>query len=123
MTTHKTAALVSWLAEKDVDSALFVDGEQVNETLELAIGNIPRVALLPQLGANVYDIVKQRDLILTKEGLESLTRRVLATGRPKEKRRAYYNDDETAATNMVDASGAVEEEEEEKKHITTPGAV
>ena len=55
MTTHKTAAIVSWLAEKDLDSALFVDGEQVNETLELAIGNIPRVALLPQLGANVYE--------------------------------------------------------------------
>jgi large subunit ribosomal protein L4 len=63
--THKTAPLVSWLSEREIDSAVIVDSDDgMNSLLEMAVGNIPNVQLVPQRGANVYDIVRRRDLIL-----------------------------------------------------------
>ena len=63
--SHKTAPLVSWLAERDIDSAVIVDADDSdNGLLEFAVGNIPDVLLLEHCGANVYDIVKRRDLIM-----------------------------------------------------------
>ena len=44
--------------------------------------------MLPQQGANVYDIVRRRDLILTTRGVEALTERVLKTGRNLRKKKA-----------------------------------
>ena len=92
MESHKTGPLVEWLAERNVDSAVIVDDDfEESDMLSMATNNIPRVLLLPQQGVNVYDIMKRRDLILTKKGLEMLTERVLTTGRPAGKKTANYS--------------------------------
>jgi len=91
--SHKTAPVVSWLSEREVDSAFIVDGNEMNSMLALAAGNIPRVEMNTPRGANVYDIVKHRDLILTKEGLDALVERILTSGRPHSKKTAVVSDE------------------------------
>ena len=86
--SHKTAHLQAWLAERELDSVLVVDGPECHHWLELAAGNIPQVDVLPQQGANVYDIVRRRDLILTTRGVEALTERVMKTGRNLRKKKS-----------------------------------
>ena len=108
MNTHKTAALVSWLAEREIDSALIVDGDETNDNLNLAASNIPRVRMMPQRAANVYDIVQKRDLILTTEGLKELTHRILTTGGSKGKKKAANVGDQIVIDTALFAEAVVE---------------
>lgn len=57
-------------------SVLFIDGVQVNENLSKALSNIPLVDLLPQQGANVYDILRRDILVISKSALQSLEERL-----------------------------------------------
>ena len=56
-------------------SALFVD-DVIEEGLRRAVANAPRVDALPQIGANVYDILRRDTLALTKEAVEALEARL-----------------------------------------------
>jgi large subunit ribosomal protein L4 len=57
-------------------SVLVIDGTAVNEKFALAARNIPGVDVLPQQGANVYDILRRDTLVLTKGAVESLVERL-----------------------------------------------
>ena len=48
-----------------LDAALVIDGPAVDEKFALAARNIPNVDVLPQQGANVYDILRRDTLVLT----------------------------------------------------------
>ena len=71
----KTKALKEKLAALGLSNALFIDGSEVNENFQLAARNIPNVDVLPAQGANVYDILRRRTLVLTKAGVEALEAR------------------------------------------------
>lgn len=58
-------------------SVLFVDGAAVNENVRLAASNIYDVDVLPQIGANVYDILRHDMLVLTKDALSQLEARLV----------------------------------------------
>ena len=58
------------------DLVTIIDGETKNSNFELSARNIPRVLYLPQLGANVYDILKRKKLILSKDAVKCLTERL-----------------------------------------------
>ncbi len=57
-------------------SLLFIDGIEVNENFSKALSNIPLVDLLPQQGANVYDILRRDVLVLSKSAVKSLEERL-----------------------------------------------
>ena len=57
-------------------SALLVDGAQVDEGFARAARNIPGIDVLPQQGANVYDILRRDTLVLTKDAVEALEARL-----------------------------------------------
>jgi len=57
-------------------SVLVIDGTAVNEQFALAARNIPGIDVLPQQGANVYDILRRDTLVLTKGAMESLVERL-----------------------------------------------
>ena len=38
--------------------------------------NLPHVQVMDQFGLNVYDILKHRSLVITKDALEALVKRV-----------------------------------------------
>ncbi len=57
-------------------SALIIDGDETDANFALSARNIPLVDVLPEKGANVYDILRRDTLVLTKSAVESLEARL-----------------------------------------------
>lgn len=72
----KTKAMVELFAKNGWDAPLFIDGTIVNESFAKAARNIKFVDVLPQQGANVYDILRHKQLILTKDAVKHLEERL-----------------------------------------------
>jgi large subunit ribosomal protein L4 len=72
----RTKALVEVMGRFGWNSVLIVDGAEVNENLRRAASNLPHVDVLPQQGANVYDILRCDTLVLTKAAVEHLEARL-----------------------------------------------
>jgi large subunit ribosomal protein L4 len=56
-------------------NALIIDGATVNEGFANAARNIPNIDVLPVQGINVYDILRRKNLVLTKAAVEALEAR------------------------------------------------
>ncbi len=74
----KTQAMVSTMRKLGLESALIVCGEVLDHNFALSTRNIPHIDVLPSDGANVYDILRHDTLVLTKEAVENLTKRLAA---------------------------------------------
>ena len=72
----KTKALLAKFSGLGLSNALIVDGPEVNANFQMAARNIPHVDVLPQQGANVYDILRRDTLVLTKAAVEHLEARL-----------------------------------------------
>ncbi|MCW9034290.1 MAG: 50S ribosomal protein L4 [Rhodospirillales bacterium] len=72
----KTADLAKKVQALGWKSALVIDGNEVNNGFALAARNIIGLDVLPQQGANVYDILRREKLVLTKEAAEKLVERL-----------------------------------------------
>ena len=72
----KTKALRIRLEMLGWDSVLIIDGPTVDQALARAARNLPRVDVLPQQGANVYDILRRDRLVLTREAVRHLEARL-----------------------------------------------
>ena len=75
LTDGKTKTLVANFAAMGLVKPLFITGAQVNEAFANAARNIIGVDVLPVQGANVYDILRHKELVLTKEAVEALQAR------------------------------------------------
>ncbi|WP_114394421.1 50S ribosomal protein L4 [Oleisolibacter albus] len=74
--THKTKALFAQLQTIGLNSALIIDGANLDKNFVLAAGNIPHIDVLPEQGANVYDILRADTLVLTRNAVEQLEARL-----------------------------------------------
>ena len=72
----KTKALGARFAALGWESVLIIDGAAVDEGFARAARNLPRVDLLPQQGANVYDILRRDTLVLTRDAAQQLEARL-----------------------------------------------
>ena len=72
----KTKVLRARLAALSWDSVLIIDGSVVEEDFARAARNLPRVDVMPQQGANVYDILRRDTLVLTREAVRQLEARL-----------------------------------------------
>jgi large subunit ribosomal protein L4 len=72
----KTKEIAAKLKTLGLKSLLVIDGPAVDEKFALAARNIPNVDVLPQQGANVYDILRRDTLVLTKAAVEHLVERL-----------------------------------------------
>ena len=72
----KTKDMAAALKKMELTSALFIDGETLDENFVRSIRNIPHMDVLPSQGANVYDILRRDTLVLTKEAIEKLEARL-----------------------------------------------
>ena len=70
----KTKALRSRFEALGWGSVLIIDGA-VNESFARAARNLPKVDVLPEQGANVYDILRRQKLVLTRSALQALEAR------------------------------------------------
>ncbi len=74
--THKTKAMVDALAKMNVANAVIVTGKEINANFDRATNNIPCVDVFDINGANVYDILRRDNLILTEEAVMALTEKL-----------------------------------------------
>ena len=72
----KTKALRARLDALGWESVLIIDGAAVDQGFARAARNLPKVDVLPQQGANVYDILRRDTLVLTREGVQQLEARL-----------------------------------------------
>ena len=71
----KTSFLTSKLAKMEIDSALFIDGKDVEKSFQNALRNIPKTDFLPISGLNVYDIIRRNFLIISEKALIGINER------------------------------------------------
>lgn len=72
----KTKDMVEKFAALGFTSPLFISGEAVNENFAKAVRNLKGVDVLPQMGANVYDILRHAELVLTEDAVKLLEARL-----------------------------------------------
>jgi large subunit ribosomal protein L4 len=71
----KTKILKEKFAALGVESALIISGAEADPNFALAARNIPEIDVLVVAGLNVYDILRRRKLILTKDALAAIEER------------------------------------------------
>jgi large subunit ribosomal protein L4 len=72
----KTKDLAAKLSALGWSNVLIVTGAEVDGNFARAAANIANVDVLPQQGANVYDIIRRDTLVLTKDAAEHLQERL-----------------------------------------------
>jgi large subunit ribosomal protein L4 len=71
----KTSFLTSKLVKMEIDSALFIDGVDVEKNFKHAVKNIPKTDFLPISGINVYDIIRRNFLVISEKALLGINER------------------------------------------------
>lgn len=74
-TGEKTKDLVAQLKALGISNALFVGGAAVDEKFAKAARNIPNIDVLPLAGLNVYDVLRRKTLVLSREAVEGVNAR------------------------------------------------
>jgi large subunit ribosomal protein L4 len=72
---EKTKAVKAAFEKMGLVNALIIDGATLNEGFARAARNVPNIDVLPIQGINVYDILRRKNLVLTKAAVEALEAR------------------------------------------------
>lgn len=72
----KTKEVADKFKALGISTALVIDGNELDQNFVLASRNVAGVDVLPQQGANVYDILRRDMLVLTKQAIENLEARL-----------------------------------------------
>ncbi len=76
MKENKTKAVSAAFEVFGFVKPLIIGGEELNEAFAKAARNIKNVDVLPSQGANVYDIINHKELVLTKDAVAYLEARL-----------------------------------------------
>jgi large subunit ribosomal protein L4 len=72
----KTSDLAKQFKSLGFGSVLVIDGPELDQNFARAARNLPQVDVLPQQGANVYDILRRETLVLTRDAVQHLEARL-----------------------------------------------
>lgn len=72
---EKTKDLVLQLKALNIKNALVIGGAELDEQFAKAARNIPNIDVLPLAGLNVYDVLRRKTLVLTREAVEGVNAR------------------------------------------------
>ncbi len=72
----KTSGLAERFRKLGWGSVLIIDGPELDGNFARAARNLPEVDVLPQQGANVYDILRRDTLVLTRDAVQHLEARL-----------------------------------------------
>ena len=75
--SSKTSEVVKKISAFNNNSLVFI-GDKEFDKLSLAVRNIPNVDVLEQVGANVYDIIRHDEVVITKKAIKELEERLVA---------------------------------------------
>lgn len=76
MDSMKTKDALNRFSHLGTTSALFIDGDVANPALTYAVSNVIGMDVLPQIGANVYDILRKEKLVMSVAGIRALEERL-----------------------------------------------
>ena len=76
MAKPKTSLFKNKLANLKIDSALFVENEDINKNFLLAAKNVPKIDVLPLVGLNVYDILRRDYLVFSSSAVTGIHERL-----------------------------------------------
>jgi large subunit ribosomal protein L4 len=76
LTEPKTSALAKQFAALGWTSVLIIDGPELDQNFARAARNLPGIDVLPQQGANVYDIMRRDTLVVTRDAVQHLEARL-----------------------------------------------
>lgn len=71
----KTKDLSAKLDKLGIKNALIIGGVSVDQNFAKAARNIPNVDVLPVAGLNVYDVLRRKTLVLTKDAIDGVNAR------------------------------------------------
>lgn len=71
----KTKEVSAQLKALGISNALVIGGETLHEGFAKAARNIPNIDVLPLAGLNVYDVMRRKKLVLTREAVEAVNAR------------------------------------------------
>jgi large subunit ribosomal protein L4 len=71
----KTKDVAKQLKALNISNALVIGGEKLDEKFAKAARNIPNIDVLPLAGLNVYDVLRRKTLVLTREAVEGVNAR------------------------------------------------
>lgn len=74
--SFKTKEMAAKFGALGLTSALIIDGSNLDENFVRASRNLPYFDVLPEQGANVYDILRRDTLVLTRNAVEQLEARL-----------------------------------------------
>jgi large subunit ribosomal protein L4 len=74
-TDGKTKGLKERFGKLALTNALIIDGSEIEPGFARAARNIPNIDVLPVQGINVYDILRRKNLVLTRAAIEALEAR------------------------------------------------
>lgn len=72
----KTKDFIARIQDLGIHSALMIGGSVLQSDFVCAASNVPEIDVLPQQGINVYDILRRKMLVLSKEALAYLENRL-----------------------------------------------
>jgi large subunit ribosomal protein L4 len=75
MDAAKTKDLTASFKSLGVENALIIGGPEVDANFAKAARNIPNIDVLPLAGLNVYDVMRRRQLVITKDALDGIDAR------------------------------------------------
>ncbi len=75
LSAPKTKELVAKFAALGIENALIIGGTELDQNFARAARNIPNVDVLSVDGLNVYDVLRRKTLVLTREAIEGVNAR------------------------------------------------
>ncbi|HVY88354.1 MAG TPA: 50S ribosomal protein L4 [Hyphomonadaceae bacterium] len=74
----KTKDLAAQLKKLNISNALVIGGAELDEKFAKAARNIPNIDVLPLAGLNVYDVMRRKTLVLTRDAVDGVHARFAA---------------------------------------------
>jgi large subunit ribosomal protein L4 len=72
LASGKTKDLTAQLKTLGISNALVIGGAVLDEKFAAAARNIPNIDVLPLAGLNVYDVLRRKTLVLTRDAVDGV---------------------------------------------------
>ena len=73
----KTKTFYSFLSKNKINNVLIISDKETQKNISKSVRNIPDVKLISDEGANVYDLVKFKNVLFTKTSTKKIQDRIL----------------------------------------------
>ena len=73
----KTKTFYSFLSKNKIENVLIISDKETQKNISKSVRNIPNVKLINDDGANVYDLVKFKNVLFTKTSIKKIQDRIL----------------------------------------------